>query len=120
VTRRDWRVLVAGPAKSDFDTIVSWTLERFGSDQAAVYAETLTSALAALRSGPQTRGARRRDDIARGVFTLHVTRQGRRGRHLILFRVPRTDRRVLEVLRLLHDAMDLARHVSDEGDDRAS
>lgn len=47
-------------------------------------------------------------DIAPGIRTLHVARQGRKGRHLVMFRV--APERVIEVLRLLHDSMDLSRH----------
>jgi toxin ParE1/3/4 len=113
VTKDRWAVLVADPAKDDFDDIVQWTLDRFGADQAAIYAEILNSALAALSAGPRAPGARRRDDVADGVFTLHVARNKHRGRHFILFRLVRADERVLEVLRLLHDRMDIARHVPD-------
>jgi toxin ParE1/3/4 len=109
VTETNWKVVVAGTAKSDFDEIVRWTLSRFGTDQAAAYAETLNGALAALKAGPQVLGSRRRDDIGAELFTLHVARGGRRGRHFILFRVVRDDVRALEVLRILHDRMDIAR-----------
>ena len=57
-------------------------------------------------------GARKRDDIAGGLMTLHVARGQRRGRHLILYRARTTsDPPVVDVLRLLHDAMDLPRHL---------
>ena len=38
--------------------------------------------------------------------------QGRKGRHFIMFRTGHDkDRKVIEVLRILHDAMDLPRHL---------
>jgi len=41
-----------------------------------------------------------------------MRRQGRKGRHIVLFRVgPDQDREAIEVLRILHDAMDLQRHL---------
>jgi toxin ParE1/3/4 len=38
-----------------------------------------------------------------------VARQGRRGRHFLVFR--QIEDRCIDVLRLLHDGMDLARHI---------
>jgi toxin ParE1/3/4 len=101
-----WTVRLTATAEADFQTIIAWTLERFGDRQARLYAEVLSSAIAALTSGPATIGAKERHEIRKGLFTLHVARQGHKGRHFVLFRV-RRDRRQVEILRLLHDAMDL-------------
>ncbi len=110
--RDPWRVRLSAAAEADFQDILRWTIERFGEAQARAYAKTLADAVAALSAGPTIPGARRRDKIAKGLFSLHVGRQGRKGRHFVLFRIGRDgDRLAIEVLRLLHDAMDLARHV---------
>ena len=63
--------------------------------------------------GPTTIGAKARDEVAKGLFTLHVVRQSRKGRHSLLFRVGQDDtrREAIEVLRALHDAMELPRHL---------
>jgi toxin ParE1/3/4 len=112
VTAREssWTVHLTATAEADFQTIIAWTLDRFGDRQARLYADVLSSAIVALTSGPATLGARERREIGRGLFTLHVARQGRKGRHFVLFRVRRNRHRV-EILRLLHDAMDLGSHV---------
>ena len=56
--------------------------------------------------------ARRREDIGLGIRTLHVARRGRKGPHLVVFRVaPPPNEQVIDVLRLLHDSMDLPRHL---------
>ena len=94
-------------AEADFQNIVAWTLEQFGDRQARIYAEILSSAIIALADGPTTVGARERREIGEGLFTLHVSRNGR---HFVLFRVRRSKRQV-EILRLLHDAMDIRLHV---------
>jgi toxin ParE1/3/4 len=65
--------------------------------------------LRALRSGPDIPGGVQRDDLAPGILTLHVARNGRKGRHFIVFRVG--DDHVIDVLRLLHDSMDLSSHL---------
>lgn len=98
-------------ATADFEEILRWTVGRFGTDQARDYAETLKRAIAALVDGPETPGARRRDEVGHGIWTMHVARGSRKGRHFVLFRLGRDGKLpTVEVLRLLHDAMDLRRH----------
>ena len=107
-----WSVRLAETAEVDFQNIIDWTLEQFGDKQARVYAETLSDALEALAAGPRAIGVRERADIAKGLFTLHVARAGRKGRHFVLFRVHAgQQRRWIDVLRLLHDAMDLPSNI---------
>ncbi len=66
-------------------------------------------------------GSRRRDEIGEGLFTLHVSRGRRKGRHLVLYRVgDKGMSRMIEVLRLLHDSMDLVRHVFTATDNAAT
>lgn len=114
-----WRVRLASAAEADFDQILQWTAERFGKDQADVYTETLLAALDALKQGPAVAGVRVRDDLPRGILTLHVARFGPRARHLVVFRIESSrDEQIVQVLRILHDSMDLPRHVdpSEDGD----
>jgi toxin ParE1/3/4 len=109
---RSWTVRLTAAAEADFEEILRWTVDQFGDAQARIYAETLSAALNDLATGPTVVGAKKRDDILKGIFTLHVARKGRKGRHFVMFRVGRApDRDVIEVLRLLHDAMDLQRHL---------
>lgn len=111
--RGTYSVRLTATAESDFQNILRWTVEQFGEAQARNYAKTLGSALGMLTHGPTVTGGRARDDIAKGLFTLHVARQGRRGRHFLLFRTGKDEEKnVVEVLRILHDAMDLPRHVA--------
>lgn len=111
-----WRVRLAAAAEADFDQILQATAERFGERQATVYAEALLAALDALQEGPRTPGARARDDLAKGVFTLHAARAGHRARHLIVFRIESgRGKRFVQVLRILHEVMDLPRRVAPIG-----
>jgi len=115
---RRWRVRLTATAESDFRNILRWTAERFGHAQARIYSETLTHAIQALTKGPNVAGSRQRDDIVEGLMTLHVARAGRRGRHFVLYRIASpSEPPGIDVLRLLHDSMDLARHVGSTGDD---
>lgn len=108
-----WRVLLGAEAERDISTILAWTTERFGEHQARIYKETLLAAIRALESGPAIVGAKMRDEIRPGLMSLHVARDRRRGRHIIMFRVSEaSDVRTIEVVRLLHDAMELARHMT--------
>ena len=117
VEREFWSVRLTVAAEADFQNIIDWTLDRFGDKQARVYEDTVTAALDALTDGPTTVGVKERPEIAKGLFTFHIARGSRRGRHFVLFRVADKGRaRTIEVLRLLHDAMDLARHIPDAHD----
>jgi toxin ParE1/3/4 len=111
VDDRPWTMRLTKAAESDFQSIIVWTLREFGDLQARTYADTLSAALMALTAGPTTVGAKERSEIRRGLFTLHVARDGHKGRHFVLFRIrPDKSQRHIEVLRLLHDAMDLKLH----------
>ncbi len=119
-----WTVRLAETAEADFAGIVNWTAARFGAAQALAYAETLSAAITELAYGPTIPGAVARDDIGKGIGSLHVARNGRKGRHFVIFRVTKVikvtkgrNERMIDVLRLLHDAMDLARHVPSLADD---
>jgi len=109
-----WSIRLTAAARTDFQAILRWTTREFGRQQARTYAETLSLAVTALTEGPRIAGARPIDHVAPGLFTLHVARAGRKGRHLVLFRVGSQDPPVIDVLRLLHDAMDLPRHLDED------
>lgn len=110
--KRIWPIHLAAAAESDFQEILHWTSEQFGERQAHVYATTLSAVLEELTAGPELVGAKARSDIARGLFTVHVARRGRKGRHFVIFRIGRDEQgEVIEILRLLHDAMDLSQHL---------
>jgi len=103
-----WRVRLSAVAELDFANILKWTTENFGARQARIYRDTLIRAIGELAGGPNPAGSKARDEIMPGIRTLHLTRHGRRGRHLLLYRV--VDGRFIEIGRILHDHMDLQRH----------
>lgn len=104
-----WVVRLGRQAELDYADISRWTAQNFGSRQAEIYAETLSLAIDALKDGPDILGAKARDEIEVGIRTLHVARQGCKGRHFVVFRVGGDY--IIDVLRLLHDSMELARHL---------
>ena len=114
MAEKRWTVRLTATAEADFQNILRWTQDQFGEAQARVYSRTLSAAVEELAGGgPTTIGAKARDEIAKELFTLHVARHGRKGRHCLLFRVGRGDagHEVIDVLRVLHEAMDLPRHL---------
>ena len=109
---RLWAIRLTKSAEADFREIVRWITRQFGERQARAYSETLSAAITDLSAGPAVIGAAERKDIAKGIFTLHMARKGRKGRHFVMFRVRRErEGELIEVLRILHDAMDLRRHL---------
>lgn len=112
-----WTVCLSAAAEADYRQILRWTVENFGSAQARSYADTLSSALKALSAGPSIIGAKERSEIGTNIRTIHVARNGRKGRHFVMFRVGSIQgRNVIDVLRLLHDSMDLERHLPPTGE----
>jgi toxin ParE1/3/4 len=110
MTERKWRVRLGAAAELDFANILKWTLENFGTRQSRLYRDTIVQAISELGNGPDAAGSKPRDDILSGLRTLHIARHGRRGRHFLLYRT--APGRIIEVVRILHDSMDLPRHLS--------
>lgn len=102
-----WTIRLAAQAEHDFRMILIWTREHFGKAQATVYAETLRLALEALLDGPDIPGVRIRTELGTEIRVFHVARQGRKGDTVSYFGS------FIEVLRILHDSMDLKRRVPD-------
>jgi toxin ParE1/3/4 len=116
-----WRVRLGAVAELDFANILKWATENFGARQAAIYRDTLLRAIGELANGPDVAGSKARDEIMSGLRTLHVARRGRRGRHFLLYRAG--EGRIIEIGRILHDQMDLQRHLPfppDRGDDESA
>ncbi len=105
-----WRPTLAPRAREDLSEIIAWTEAQFGPAQAEVYRDVIFAAFRELTEGPALAGIKTRDDILPGLLALHVARHGRRGRHFVLFRAAASGKPILEILRILHDQMDLSRH----------
>lgn len=109
---RRWKVQLTAAAQRDFGNILRWTSEHFGPRQARIYEKTLKDALHHLAQGPDAEGCRHCEEIGPTIHILHVARKRRKGRHFVVFRTAASaDVSVIEVLRLLHDGMDLALHM---------
>jgi len=111
-----WIARLSAAAERDFGSILEWTNERFGARQARVYRNALEQGIRALRNGPDVQGAKRRDDIITGVWSLHIAGNRKRGRHLLLYRV--SGESTIETVRILHDSMDIPRHLPMQEEDQ--
>ena len=107
---------LSAPAQDDIVQILAWTQDAFGDVGRARYENLISTALIDLRNDPGRAGVRQRDDIGKGICTYHLAssrkrvttaRQVAKPRHFVLFRISRN---VVEVARVLHDAMDFSLH----------
>lgn len=104
-------IRLSAAAEADYRQILRWTVDNFALVQTRSYADTLSSALKALNAGPAIVGVKALPEIGNNAQTLHVDRNGRKGRHFVMLRVGSIQGvDVIDVLRLLHDSMDLERH----------
>jgi len=115
MAERRWHVRLGAAAEVDFANILKWSTENFGARQSRVYRDTLVQAIGELAGGPNVAGSRARDEIMAGLRTLHVARRDRRGSHFLMYRV--ASKSTIEIVRILHDRMDLWRHVPSAPDE---
>jgi toxin ParE1/3/4 len=104
-------------AQADIVNALSWTTRRFGIVAQERYERLLSSAFVALLADPTRIGSAGRPELGDGVRSFHlryIRRQSSvaRPRHLILYRISNAG--TVEVGRVLHDAMELDRHVQFE------
>ena len=117
MAERRWRVRLGAAAEVDFANILRWTTENFGARQSRVYRDTLVQAIGELSDGPDVAGSKTRDEIMAGLRALHVARHGRRGSHFLMYRAAPNS--TVEIVRILHERMDLWRHVPSAPDENA-
>lgn len=101
------RIVWSPRAKHDILVVLRFTKERWGVSQAREYSALIREALRAIGADP-ARG-KARDDIVPGVFTYYIGQRGRPARHIVFYRI--RSKETVEIIRLLHDAMDFAQHL---------
>jgi toxin ParE1/3/4 len=116
MTRRNFRI--SKLASRDIEKILEYTLEHFGERKYEQYKALIREALAQIGSKPLAFPSLARADLYHDARTLHIARKGKPARHLFVYRVKETG--VIVVLRLFHDAMDLARHLPEESAENES
>lgn len=101
------RLIRSPRAKRDIVEVLEYTKERWGKAQAREYGELIREALVAIADDP--RRGKSRDDVRPGVLAHHIKQRGRPARHIIFYRIGPTG--TVEVVRVLHDAMDFEQHL---------
>jgi toxin ParE1/3/4 len=116
-----YQLQLAKAAQHDIEHIFEWTAHAFGTLGLERYERLIQAALYDLATNPSRAGVRIRDDIGPAICTYHLASSRKRTstgsqiakpRHLIVFRVVG---HAVQVARLLHDAMDFARHAPQDG-----
>ena len=102
-------------AGADLDEVLFESASRFGAAAADRYRRLIAAALRDLRTDHRRLNVRTHPGLAAKVYVYHLRYSDKRAagvsnpRHMIVFRLGED---TLTVLRLLHDAMDLTRHLS--------
>jgi toxin ParE1/3/4 len=112
------RYRLSREAEADIESILSHTLETFGTDQFKIYRNLLRKVLEALAEDPNRPSSKARRELGTGVRTLHaavISRRSTSARHIIVYAIGADN--IVHVLRILHESMDLSRHLPPEGDD---
>ena len=116
------RFVISPAAERDIESILAWTHERFGASGRRRYEALLVCAILDVADDAERTGSRNRPEIAAAARTYHLyhsrnrvetaTGRVRHPRHFLLYRTCEDGR--IEIGRVLHDSMDLARHLLEE------
>jgi toxin ParE1/3/4 len=103
-----FRIRISAAAVRDIEQVLGHTLREFGLLQYEEYKDLIRTALADVSANPNRLSARRRAELHPHARTFHIARPGRHARHFLLYRIIGD---YVDVGRLLHDSMDLRRHL---------
>ena len=102
-------------ADRDMENIQKWTVQQFGEKMWLRYKELLTRSFLDLIADPRRRGTELLSGLGNNTFLYHIRHSRNRikrgikkPRHFLLYR--RTSDETLEIIRVLHDSMDLLLH----------
>ncbi|MCG0165161.1 type II toxin-antitoxin system RelE/ParE family toxin [Pseudomonas aeruginosa] len=109
---------ISHDAQADIVDILRFTHNRFGDAARRCYQALIGTALEAVATDPLRLGSLSREELGAGLRSIHLVycrsmpNVGKvvRPRHFVFYRVA-TDQ-VLEVVRVLHDSMELERHLA--------
>lgn len=96
-------LILSPSAIRDLQEISNYTLHTWGEEQDDRYLKGLWGKLAEIQFSPES--CRLREDLAKGC------RSARHEEHVIFFSIKE---QTLQVIRILHGAMDFNRHLADE------
>jgi toxin ParE1/3/4 len=115
------RYRLSAAAQADILEILGWSEDQFGEPARLRYERLIVAALRDVATRPERPGSLERPELGPGVRSWHLrlsrdrtsARSGvvRNPRHFIVYRI---EPDLLVVGRVLHDAMELVRHMSPE------
>ena len=97
---------ITDAAVSDLQSIRNYTLQKWGAEQEQLYLDSLWSKFEEILADPQR--WRSREDL------FPACQIAAQDKHVILFRIQGT---ILQVVRILHGAMDFPRHLPKDLED---
>ena len=113
---------ISNAARADIVDILRRSHTQFGDQGRRRYQALIVTALQAIADTPYRIGSHDRDELAPGLRSYHLiySRQQAKQthgtvkspRHIVFYRVTNDD--VIEVVRLLHDAMEVQSHLPDD------
>jgi toxin ParE1/3/4 len=106
------KLRLAAAAISDIKSVLDHTLEQFGPLKHKEYKTLIRDALANIAIDPMRPPAKRRAELHPDARTYHVGQRGKRARHLFVYRV--IGEELVDVSRLLFDAMNLTKHLPED------
>lgn len=116
------RVTFMPEALQDIGAILAWSQERFGPEVRLRYERLIDTAIDDVADDPDRLGSRVRPELRAGIRTYHLISSRERGRgpggiirtprHLLVYRLIGDTQ--LEILRVLHDRMELGQHLPDD------
>jgi len=106
------RLVLAEAAKADILAVVRATRAQFGPMQVPRYRALIAEARLRLKEDPHL--GHHREGLPPEARIFHISQRGRPASHFLLYWVNVAENRI-EVLRVLHDAMDIPRYWPVEG-----
>ncbi len=113
---------ISNAARADIVDILKLSQTQFGDQARQRYQALILAALRAIAGTPYCIGSHDRDELAQGLRSYHLiySRQQAKHlngmvkspRHIVFYRVASDD--VIEVVRLLHDAMEVQLHLPND------
>lgn len=113
------RYHLSSSASRDIEQILAWTELRFGEQAKSRYQLLIIQAIRDIVADPQRAGCIRRPDLRDRMRTYHLRfsrdrvkparLRVKRPRHFLILRIVAED--TIEIGRVLHDGMDLMRHL---------
>ena len=111
-------------AREDIADILAWTDQNFGESARLRYEALLVQAILDIAQDPERAGTWKRPKLSRSARSYHLSFSRKnvakslghvkQPRHFLIFRLTRD--KVVQIARVLHDSMELAKHLPDDFD----